>query len=154
MMVPLSQSMKRLTVVWFLGAGVVCLIVLLQTLMGHYGDKSRDAWAWLLPAVLPTLTLIATVWRVETRGTVKSGVVDSFGFWLALGLSVTYLSVIALTTLLQPMLAASPQGYLDIMHGSSFFIGPFQAVVSASLGSFFVKKEAGPAPEPGAHSPA
>src|SRR4051812_19176200 len=151
MMVPLTQSMKRLTVTWFMGAGVVCLIVLLQTMFGHYGEKSRDAWAWLLPAVLPTLTLIATVWTAETRGTTKSGMVDSFVFWLAFGLSVTYLSVIALTILLQPVLAASPQGYLDIMHGSSFFIGPFQAVVSASLGTFFVKKEAGPATEPGAH---
>jgi hypothetical protein len=151
MMVPLSQSMKRLTVTWFIGAGVVCLIVLLQTMFGHYGEKSRDAWAWLLPAVLPTLTLIATVWTAETRGTTKSGMVDSFVFWLAFGLSVTYLSVIALTILLQPVLAASPQGYLDIMHCSSFFIGPFQAVVSASLGTFFVKKEAGPTTEPGAH---
>lgn len=151
MMVPLSQSMKRLTILWFLGAGVVCLIVLVQTLTGHYGDKARDAWAWLFPAVLPTLTLIVTVWSAEARGTAKSGAVDSFVFWLAFALSLTYLSVIVLTILLQPLLSASPQGYLDIMHGSSFFIGPFQAVVSASLGAFFVKKESGAAPEPASH---
>src|ERR1700746_1071531 len=114
MTLPMSACKKWLTIVWFGGAGLVCVIVLLQTLLGHYGDKVSDVWGWLMPAVMPTFSLIAAVWTIDVRSKdTKAEFVDSFVFWLALGLSVTYLAVLALTILLQPLVAASPQEYLD-----------------------------------------
>jgi hypothetical protein len=149
----MSACKKWLTVVWFAGAGLLCIIVLLQTLMGHYGGKVSDVWNWLMPAVMPTLALIAAVWTIDVRSKdTKSELVDSFVFWLALGLSIAYLSALALTILVQPLVAASPQGYVDLMHRSGFFIGPFQGVVTASLGAFFVKKASESAPSPKAES--
>jgi hypothetical protein len=153
MTLPMSACKKRLTVVWFAGAGLVCVIVLLQTLIGHYGDKVSDVWGWLMPAVMPTFALIAAVWTIDVRSKeTKSEFVDSFVFWLALGLSITYLSVLALTILVQPLVVASPEGYVDLMHRSGFFIGPFQGVVTASLGAFFVKKESESGPSPKAEA--
>jgi hypothetical protein len=143
MTLPMSTCKKRLTIVWFVGAGLVCAIVLLQTWMGHYEDKVSDVWNWLMPAVMPTLALIAAVWTIDVRSKeTKPEFVDSFVFWLTLGLSITYLSVLALTILVQPRAAATSAGYIDLMHRSGFFIGPFQGVVTASLGAFFVKKGA------------
>lgn len=146
MILPMSVCKKRLTLVWFIGAGLVCLVVLVQTLLGHYGDKASDAWGWLLPATMPTLSLIASVWTVDTLGKgAKIQSADGFVFWLAFGLSISYLFVLALTILLQPVVAATPEGYIGVLNRSSFLIGPFQGVVTASLGAFFLKKESGAA---------
>ena len=132
MTLPMSTCKKRLTVVGVAGAGLVCVIVLMQTLMGHYGDKVSDVWGWLMPAVMPTFALIAAVWTIDVRAKeTKSEFVDSFVFWLALGLSITYLSVLALTIVIQPLVVASPEGYVDLMHRSGFFIGPFKSLVTA-----------------------
>jgi hypothetical protein len=139
--------------VWFIGAGLVCAIVLLQTLMGHYGDKVSDVWGWLMPAIMPTFALIVSVWTIDTRSkNTRTELIDSFVFWLAFVLSISYLLVLALTILAQPLVAASPEGYIDLMHRSGFFIGPFQGIVTASLGAFFVKKESESAHSPNAET--
>jgi hypothetical protein len=133
---------RRLTLVWFIGAGLVYLVVLIQTLLDHYDGRVSDVWAWLLPATLPTLSLIASVWTMDTLGKgSKIESADSFVFWLAFALSTGYLFVITLTILIQPLVASTIDGYIAAMNRSNLFIGPFQGVVAASLGAFFLKNE-------------
>jgi len=72
----------------------------------------------------------------------KTKSADSFVFWLAFALSISYLFVLALTILVQPVVASTPEGYVGVLNRSSLFSGPFQGVVTASLGAFFVKSEA------------
>src|SRR5258708_21079055 len=108
MTLPMSACKKRLTVVWFAGAGLVCVVVLLQTLMGHYGNKVSDVWGWLMPAVMPTFALIATVWTIDVRSKeTKAEFFDSFVFLLALRLFIHFPSVLALTLLLPPPLVSA-----------------------------------------------
>jgi hypothetical protein len=143
MNLPMSTCRKWLTLVWFAGAGLVFVIVLGQTLHDHYGDHVSKAWSWLLPVIMPTLSLMISVWTVGNLGNgAKVESADPFVFWLALVLSIAYLVAIALTILLQPFLASSPLGYIQLMNRSSFFIGPLQGLVTGSLGAFFVKRKA------------
>ena len=59
--VPMNAAKRRLAVVWFGGAGLLCLLVALQSVRGVYTGETEKAWAWLLPSIMPTLSLIIGV---------------------------------------------------------------------------------------------
>lgn len=134
-----SKSKKSLATLWFIGAGFVFVVLLLQTILGRYGENAKDAWSWLLPTIVPTLSLIVSVFILDTfeKGA-KIKMVDGFMFRLCFSLSAVYLIVVALTVLLQPFSKFSP---LELMKTSNLWLGPFQGLVSASLGAFFIRGE-------------
>jgi hypothetical protein len=151
-LVSMDVAKKKLALIWFAGSGVTFAIVLIQTFFNHYGAQADQAWSWLLPSVLPTLSLIVGVLvsdavqrdHVDTR-------IDPFLLRCAAGFSAVYLLVVLGTILLQP--AAQGVTPLTLMHRSQLFLGPFQGLVSALLGAFFVKsgtKEGGPDQPPAA----
>src|SRR6266567_3364393 len=51
----------RLAKVWLLGSGLTFVVVAVQSLLGHYADKTQEAWGWLLPTIMPTVGMILTV---------------------------------------------------------------------------------------------
>ncbi len=61
MQVSMAQCEARLATLWFIGAGTLFTVVLIQTIMGHYGDKIDEVWGWFLPTVMPTLSLVIGV---------------------------------------------------------------------------------------------
>ena len=69
---------------------------------------------------------------------IKRKTVGRFVFRLSFSLSALYLFAVALTILLQPFASLSP---LELMKQSNLWLGPFQGLVSASIGAFFVKRE-------------
>lgn len=137
MKVSMKKCKKKLAVLWFSGASILLAIFILQTNFGHYGDKAKEAWSWLLPSILPTLSLIIIVLVMDTLGKgVKTENVDRFMFRLSFYLSFAYLSIIFLIILTQPFASMTP---LELMNQSNIYLGPFQGLVSASLGAFYVK---------------
>jgi hypothetical protein len=62
--------------------------------------------------------------------------IDRFVFWFTFILSGSYLIMVALPILLQPFAPAAP---LETMKQSNLWLGPFQGLVSASIGAFFVR---------------
>ena len=61
MSVSMDREKKRLALIWFVGAGLLFCLVLLQSVRNVYGTQTEKAWAWLLPSVMPTLSLIVGV---------------------------------------------------------------------------------------------
>jgi len=138
-----AKCKKRLATVWLTGAGILFFLLLFQTFLGRYGDRADAAWGWLLPTIMPTLMLMVGVLVSDAlRKSTASVQVDRFIFRLAFFLSVGYLIVVSLTLLLSPF-SAIPQ--LQLMTLSNLWLGPFQGLVSAALGAFFVNREAAPA---------
>lgn len=137
MALSMAAAKRRLSVVWFTGAGLLFLVMIVQTIFGHYGEDAEDAWGWLLPGVLPTLSLIIGVLVMDALGkSVKARAVDAFMFWTAFGLSVFYLLMVALPILVQPFTESEP---LAVLRQSNLWLGPMQGLVSAALAAFFVK---------------
>ncbi len=133
-----TQARRWVSLVWFPGAGFLFLIVLLQTIFGKYGEHSADAWGWLLPAVMPTLSLILGVLVSDQLGRSEAREeADRFLFVMVLVLSIFYLLVVSSTLLLAPFAAMSP---LELMKASSLWLGPLQGLVCAGLSAFFVVK--------------
>lgn len=134
-----EQCKKRLATLWFIVSGCLFLLFVGQTLGDHYHNYTEEAWGWFLPAIMPTLSLIIGVLVIEARHREKNTKkADTFLYRLSFWLSSVYLLSLTLTILLQPVMTLSP---IKLMNRSSFWLGPVQGLVAASLGAFFVKKE-------------
>lgn len=136
---PMRRCKRRLASVWFVLAGLIFLLLVIQSVMGHYGARATDAWGWFLPNVMPTLSLIVGVLVLDQLGGgVKTRTADAFLYRLALWLSCAYLLLILLSILIQPFAPLPP---LDLMQQSNLWLGPLQGLVAGALGAFFVKAD-------------
>lgn len=139
MQIPMARCKRVLGTIWFLGAAFLFLLMIVQTIFGRYGSDATEAWGWLMPGLLPTLSLIVGVLVMDALGkSVKAKTVDGFMFWLTSGLSVFYLVMLALPILLQPFSQLEP---VALLKQSNLYLGPLQGLVSAALAAFFVKRE-------------
>ena len=133
----MRTSMWRLALTWLLGAGLVFLILVGQSLAGYYEPRTEEAWAWFLPTVMPTLSLIvgALIADYRDRAAEPAKPVDGRLFWLGAGISAFYLLLVALSILVQPWLSEVTP--LELMQRSNLWLGPLQALCVAVLGFFF-----------------
>ena len=137
MLVDMAKCKKKLAILWLSGTGMMFLIFLFQTIFGRYGEKAEEAWQWLLPTFMPTLSLIVGVLVVDALSKeTKRKNVDRFIFRLSFALSTAYILLVAITIFLQPFASLSA---IELMKQSNLWLGPFQGLVSASIGVFFVK---------------
>ena len=133
----LSKSKWVLAVIWLVGAGLIVLLMVGQSLFDVYGARTEEAWSWYLPTVMPSLSLILGVLVADVRAEKaapgsrrKSGPLLT----LAIGVSVFYLAMVSLTLLVQPFLATPA---LELMQRSTLWLGPLQGLAAATLGAFF-----------------
>ena len=134
-----NRCKRSLATLWMLGAAAIFAVMLTQSFFGHYGDDLASAWGWVLPTILPTLSLIIGVLvagAVRPHETARK--VDRFLFRLSIGLSVAYLLVVLATILIQPI---SPLPPPELMRQSHLWLAPFQGLVTGCLGAFFIRRE-------------
>jgi hypothetical protein len=134
------ECQRRLAILWLAGAGAAFLLVLAQTIGGKYGEESGKAWAWLVPTVVPTVSLIVGVIIAQGRQPETGITVSRMAYNLSWWLSVIYLSLVFLTPLLEPL--TDTQNPLDFLAASAAWLGPVQGLVGIALGGFFVAREA------------
>lgn len=148
----LTRSKWMFAGIWLGGGGLVFLILVVQSLVGRYGSQSEDAWAWYLPTVMPTLSLIIGVlvsdFRTAATASITTATTPNTGtdakvlpvsarglLWLGVALSVFYLLLVAVTILAQPFLQdVSP---IELMHRSNLWLGPLQGLTAGVLAAFF-----------------
>src|SRR4051812_9001875 len=105
----LDTVRSRLATVWLVGAGLIFVILVVQSLMGRYADRTQEAWGWLLPTIMPTLGMIVTVLGYTAIDPLFStSVVRKSFFQIAFWLSTLYLILVLLTILIQPKAANDP----------------------------------------------
>jgi hypothetical protein len=135
----MSQCKARLAIVWFSGAGILFVLIFAQTVGGRYGYQLDGAWNWLLPNVMPTLSLITSVLVMDSMGKgEQKKSINRFLFKMTFWLSIVYLLVMILTILFAPVSEQSP---LEFLHISSIWLGPFQGLVTGLMGAFFIQKD-------------
>ena len=139
MRVPMARCRTRVAALCFTGSGVLFFLFLLQTMFGRYADKAVDAWGWLAPHIVPTLSLMLGVLAAQ-KG-VETQTVDRFFFRSSFLLSFVYLLAVLLINLLLPFVAVTPQESLEVLKQANLGLGISQGLVSASIGAFFVHKE-------------
>jgi hypothetical protein len=136
---PMAKCRKVLALLWFGAGGVLFSIFVLQTTLGKYGDQASEAWGWLLPAILPTLSLILGILVADAQaGHSQTLRADRFLFILSVILSAGYLLAVSAPIFLQPFVSLSP---VDLMKQSTLWLSPFQGLVSGAIGAFFVRRQ-------------
>src|ERR1700723_898212 len=144
----LEDVRTTLSRVWMIGAGLVFIVLVVQSLIGVYADLTEDAWGWFLPTILPTLTMILTVLTYTALDPTMTGFVVRKTFAsTATWLSIFYLLVVSLTFVTQPFIFSSlasqkerAAAAITLMRMSNLWLGPLQGLVASALGVLFVSK--------------
>jgi hypothetical protein len=138
--ISMAQCKTRLTTIWFAGSGVVFALIFAQTIGGRYGDHVNEAWSWLLPNIMPTLSLITGVLVADSLGkSIQIKSVNRFLFHMAFWLSGAYLLTITLTILLWPI--TNELEPLTFLQKSSTWLAPFQGLITGLMGAFFIQND-------------
>lgn len=137
--IPSKTAKRRLATVWFIGTGVLFIVLMLQSMLGNYGTGTEEVWNWFLPNVVPTLTLVVGVMVSDALGRSEdTGDVDRFIFRLAFWLSIGFLLALSLPVFIAPFSELPPP---QLLKSSLLWVVPLQGLVSAALGAFFVNKK-------------
>jgi hypothetical protein len=134
----LTHARSRLAAVWLTSAAVIFGLLILQSLLGKYGARVQQVWSWVLPTMMPTLTLMLSALGADALNSEPAGsyVKKSF-FQIAFWLSLVYLFLILLTILIEPFVATES---LDLFNLSNLWLGPFQGLVASTIGLVFLSK--------------
>ena len=139
-MLSLDRVRALLATLWLGLGSLIFIIVVVQSLLGKFGANAQNAWGWLLPTLMPTLTMIITVLGYTAlNATFSNSVVRRSFFWVAFFLSAMYLVLILIPILIQPFVPSSDP--IELMRTSNLWLGPFQGLVASALGVLFVSKE-------------
>ena len=137
----MDYAQQRLALVWFIGAAIPGLILLLQSLLGKYADSLQEVWGWFVPTVGPTLGLIigtigAGALSEPSSAKLSERYVTRFFFRIALALSAIYLLTLTLTLLFEP-LSPSPFKGIRLYNVANYWLAPIQSLVVAALSVLF-----------------
>ncbi|TYC64198.1 hypothetical protein FMN50_01730 [Rhodobacterales bacterium] len=140
-MIEFDKAKWRLALLWFGVCGFLFFIVFLQTILDKYGQRSTEVWNWLLPNLMPVLTMMAGVIVSDMKAAPVTRFVQVPFYYFAGGLSCFYLLLIAVIILLGPVIEETA-GLLifDVIGRTGVFLGPMQGVVASAVGIFFLKK--------------
>ena len=139
MKISMTKGKRRLAYLWFVGAGIIFAIILVQSIGGKYGERLEEAWGWALQTVVPTLSLMLSVFVIETQRKLQEEKwVKKFYYRLCFWFSFIYLFLVLLTIMIQPFVEMAN---IEWMKQSNIWLGAFQALVGISLGVFFFKDE-------------
>jgi hypothetical protein len=132
--VALYQCQKKLAVLWLVGSAIPLLTILIQSLTGFWQGRDQEAWGWVLPALLPTLTLIVgSIVVTDGKPESEKREVPRLTYRIAFWISAFYLFAVLLTL----RSVAGKSHPIDILHRSSWLLGAVQGLVGTSLGVFF-----------------
>ena len=138
MLIPIATARKRLAIVWFTGAGVTFVAILMLTTFGNSGSGTA-LWDWFLAAVTPNLSLVVGVlFNDIKRKNALTETTDSFLYRIALWLSAAYLLLLFVSPLLTPFTEVPLETDLQ---NSRLPLSLVQALATISLGAFYVRRE-------------
>jgi len=138
MKIAFEIAQKKLAILWFAFAAVIFLLMFALTISSKLNGFTKEAWAWFCQVILPTLSIIATAFVVNSNnGQISDRMIDRFSFRLAFYLSLFYLLVILMVILIVPF---TGKGMVEFMAESNLYVGPVQAILAAVISIFFIKK--------------
>ncbi|HUC60530.1 MAG TPA: hypothetical protein VMF53_01095 [Alphaproteobacteria bacterium] len=131
-----ARAREILAWTWSLSLLLV-LIVLVQTAMGYYKTDWQIPWGWLSPLLFPILSMVFGAITARTSLAHETEVRSKQLFVITLILSALYIVALYIVVIFG---AISPNGIEWLMAASTWFLIPFQVIVSISLSKFFVEE--------------
>lgn len=151
--ISLEKARYRLARLWFIGVGIIFLLLVAQSFSNHYQGRLEEVWSWALPTVIPTLSLLLSVLGANAIVQVNdsnadTGMVRRSFYSIAYWLSVFYLLLILVTILFQPigviMNPSEKFTAVDFLKRSQLWLSPVQGLVISAMGILFFSKQTSP----------
>ena len=148
----MTLGKRILGLIWFVGGLIPIVFLYVQdSYFEKYGEKGEEVWNWLLPTIVPTITLIIGVYvydfiqsknnKQETDEKDKKEVknkkvekVDKFIFYLTLGFTLFYLLLVNSIIFLEPYFQDT---IFEQISESRKIWGTLQLFVNPLVGIFF-----------------
>lgn len=153
-MISLEKARYRLARLWFIGVGIIFLLLVAQSAVGNvYEGRLEEVWSWALPTFLPTLSLLLSVLGANaivkiSDSSSDTGILQRSFYSIAYWLSVFYLFLILATILLQPIaVSINPSDKFsatDFLKRSQLWLSPVQGLVISAMGILFFSKQSAP----------
>ncbi|WP_417377926.1 hypothetical protein [Gimesia sp.] len=124
--------------IWFIGAGAGFFVLVIQAILGRYGNHVDDVFSWFIPTVVPTLSMILGVVGATAFGPLDKRQVRLSFYELAKWVSLAYIGVLLATIILQPF---SPISAIELYKLSNFWLGPIQGLAAAAMAFVFTRTE-------------
>lgn len=137
---PIQECQRKLALLWLAGSGVIFMLVLGQTFTGVFGSDTESVWNWLLPNIVPTVSIIIGTLAASAFHSQSTSTVDGFIFRVAVALSAFYLIVTLGTILWSSGLTVMRTS--DVLNKSKYWMAPVQGLLGIALGVFFVSRKA------------
>ncbi|AXG74620.1 hypothetical protein DVK85_10385 [Flavobacterium arcticum] len=139
MKIQFETAKKRIAIVWFIFAATIFALLFIQTINGKFENKVSEAWGWFCQNILPTLSLIISVFIFDnTANKENNQTVDKFHFNIAFFISIFYLLVVISVILTQPFSKTSTIAWLQ---QSNIYLAPLQGIATGAIGIFFIRKD-------------
>lgn len=122
---------------WIILGGATFILAALQSLQQVYSPSDQKLlWSWLIPAIIPTLSIIITVLGADAVADTNKAVrIAPLFFGLTLGLSTIYL----LLVLGVVVFAYDVELLNEYFASTTLWLSPLQGLAGVAFGIFFVK---------------
>jgi len=139
----LAQKLILTAIWWGFGILLISVFMWLSSVDSVFGLKQDIAVDWLLPHLIPTMTLTgAAAYAGSDKAAAREKPTGKAPFVLACVASVFYLAL--LSFIIVTTLAGSPQesanGVVDALLSKNKILGVFQGLAASAIGVFFVKR--------------
>ena len=135
-------AQKRLTFIWFLGTGLLLIVILIWLIGGKF--PIDDVTTWIIQNVGPYTTLITTTFIVRySQQNSQSTEIDGFFYRLSMTMSIFYFLILFLILIYIPIheFDSPKDGVKGALEKSNKILPFIQSILGGVLGVFFVKKK-------------
>lgn len=126
-----QSAVQSLFYLWLIGAVVLALVLLGQSIAGKYGDDDAAAWSWFLSLVVAPFSLLTVAAFVDPSASWRNAAANTFKFRAGFIASFGVLLVGLATLLIEPLLQMN---WFDLFSRSGIVIALLQAPVMAAVG--------------------
>lgn len=127
---------QRIWVLWIVFCAGLFLLLVTQSFGGAYGNRSFYVWGWFLLSVLPSFSIVTTLYTLFEPGSNDTCIGTMFFYRLAFWSSVMYLIMVSAPLLIHPFLAHPLETFFE----SGVWNGIMQSVVVAAIATFYVTR--------------
>lgn len=139
-MIDFHAARDRLGLLWLSFFVLLFLLFVLQTFGQRFGSREEQAWAWFLPSILPTVSLILAVYAREAFDRRSRRRIRKGPFYIAFAVSLLYLLILA-AVIVVPAFWGRP--FFEFIGATAYFLGPLQGLAAGILGVFFAQATGG-----------
>jgi hypothetical protein len=131
-----KKAQTKLVVLWSVGSLIIFSLWFFMTLATRFDNIISDAWGWLLPNILPTLSLILGVFFYQLKNSPEDVKIEKIYLNLCFYISFFYFLILLMIILSY----RSTTPILDYYRSFNIVLAPLQGIVGIPIGIFFFKK--------------